>query len=191
MADPRIVSEREASPEVTYRELRELSYMGASVLHDEAIFPVREPGIPDQHPQHEGAGTSRHDDRRRPARPRAPCAASPAAGLHDDQHREGPDEQGTRIRPPCALAALEDHGVSFEHMPTGIDTISLIVQDEELANHGPAVLKGIERACQPDRVTLAPGLALIATVGAGHESPRRHRRASVARPWPKPASTCA
>jgi aspartate kinase len=65
------------------------------------------------------------------------------------------------------LAVLEEHGISFEHMPTGIDTISLIVRDDELAQHGAAVLRGIERAVQPDRVVLAPGLALIATVGQG------------------------
>jgi aspartate kinase len=65
------------------------------------------------------------------------------------------------------LGILDDHGVSFEHMPTGIDTISLIVKDDELADHGAAILKGIERQCEPDRVTLVPGLALIATVGQG------------------------
>ena len=65
------------------------------------------------------------------------------------------------------LAVLEQHGVSFEHMPTGIDTMSLIVKDEEVANHGPSILKSIERTCEPDRVSLVPGLALIATVGQG------------------------
>src|SRR5690606_37098540 len=59
------------------------------------------------------------------------------------------------------------HGVSFEHMPSGIDTVSVIIRDEELANHGPSILKSIERVCQPDRVMLSPGLALIATVGQG------------------------
>jgi aspartate kinase len=62
---------------------------------------------------------------------------------------------------------LEERGVSFEHMPTGIDTISLIIKDSELAHHGAAIIKGVERTCEPDRVTLAPGLALIATVGLG------------------------
>jgi aspartate kinase len=63
------------------------------------------------------------------------------------------------------LGVLEEYSVSFEHMPTGIDTISLIIKDDELADHGAAILKGIERQCDPDRVTLVPGLALIATVG--------------------------
>jgi aspartate kinase len=63
------------------------------------------------------------------------------------------------------LSVLEEHGVSFEHMPTGIDTISLIVRDDELSDHGDSILRGIERACDPDRATIAPGLALIATVG--------------------------
>jgi aspartate kinase len=52
-------------------------------------------------------------------------------------------------------------------MPSGIDTISVIIRDDELANHGSSVLKSIERICQPDRVSLSPGLALIATVGQG------------------------
>jgi aspartate kinase len=66
-----------------------------------------------------------------------------------------------------ALSVLEDHRVSFEHMPTSIDTISLIIKDEELQQHGESIVVGIDRVCQPDRVWLTPGLALIATVGEG------------------------
>ena len=65
------------------------------------------------------------------------------------------------------LTILEEFGISFEHMPSSIDTISVIVRDDLLGNHGPAILKTIERRCEPDRVELAHGLALIATVGQG------------------------
>ncbi len=166
MADPRIVSDAKSIAEITYSELRELSYMGASVLHDEAIFPVREPGIPinirnTKAPQ--DAGTMIVQKRE---------AKSPVVGIAG---RKGftminiekalmNKELGFGRR---VLSVLEEHGVSFEHMPTGIDTISLIIQDCELTHRGTAILKGIERACEPDRVTLAPGLALIATVGQG------------------------
>lgn len=164
MADPRVVKDAKRIEVITYAELRELSYMGASVLHDEAIFPVCEPGIP-IHIRNtkapEEAGTMIVASR---------ASSFPVVGIAG---RKGftminiekalmNKERGFGRR---VLSVLEEHGVSFEHMPTGIDTISLIVRDDQLANHGPAVIKGIERVCQPDRVTLAPGLALIATVG--------------------------
>lgn len=166
MADPRIVPDAKRIEEITYAELRELSYMGAQVLHDEAIFPVREPGIPiniRNTNAPDDAGTMIVSKR---------AATSPVVGIAG---RKGftminiekalmNKERGFGRR---VLAVLEEQGISFEHMPTGIDTISLIVRDDELREHGVAVLRGIERAVQPDRVVLAPGLALIATVGQG------------------------
>ncbi len=166
MADPRVVPNAAHIDEITYRELRELSYMGASVLHDEAIFPVREPGIPINI-----RNTHRPEDKGTLIVPER-AATHPVVGIAG---RKGftminiekalmNKERGFGRR---VLSVLEEHGVSFEHMPTGIDTISLIVKDEELANHGQAVIKGIEKACDPDRIALAPGLAIIATVGQG------------------------
>jgi len=166
MADPRIVPDAKRIEEITYAELRELSYMGAQVLHDESIFPVREPGIPiniRNTNAPDNPGTMIVSKR---------AATSPVVGIAG---RKGftminiekalmNKERGFGRR---VLSVLEEHGISFEHMPTGIDTISLIVRDDELAQHGVAVLRGIERAVQPDRVVLAPGLALIATVGQG------------------------
>ena len=165
-ADPRIVENPAGISEVTYRELRELSYMGASVLHDEAIFPVREPGIPinirnTKAPDHPGTMIVASREATGPV-----CGIAGRKGftMLNIEKALMNKERGFGRR---VLSALEDLGISFEHMPTGIDTISLIVKDEELANHGPAVLRGIERTCQPDRVSLSPGLALIATVGEG------------------------
>ncbi len=166
MADPRIVPKARRIAEITYEELRELSYMGAQVLHDEAIFPVRDSGIPiniRNTKEPDNSGTMILSSR---------VATEPICGVAG---RKGftmvniakalmNKERGFGRR---VLSILEEHGVSFEHMPTGIDTISLIVKDEELTHHGPAILKSIERTCQPDRVSLVPGLAIIATVGQG------------------------
>jgi aspartate kinase len=73
-------------------------------------------------------------------------------------------ERGFGLR---ILRVLEDHHVSWEHMPTGIDTISLIVRDEEIATHGKSVLDAIRSSCNPDELGITPGLAIIATVGLG------------------------
>jgi aspartate kinase len=166
MADPRIVPDAKHIEEITYAELRELSYMGASVLHDEAIFPVREPGIPihirnTKAPGDPGTRIVRTRESRYPV-----CGIAGRKGftMINIEKALMNRERGFGRR---VLSVLEERGVSFEHMPTGIDTISLIIKDSELAHHGAAIIKGVERTCEPDRVTLAPGLALIATVGLG------------------------
>ncbi|MDX9973770.1 MAG: aspartate kinase [FCB group bacterium] len=166
MADPNIVENPKRIDEVTYRELRELSYMGAKVLHDEVIFPIRSCGIrinvrntwePDN------PGTMIVPSR---------VAQDPVCGIAGRggftmlivekalMNREV--GFGRRI-----LQIFEEHGVGFEHMPSGIDTLSVIVNDAELASHGPSIVRAIERNCEPDRLTLTSGLALIATVGQG------------------------
>ena len=166
MADPRVVPHAKRIEEITYAELRELSYMGASVLHDEAIFPVREPGIPiniRNTNDPEGPGTMIVPSRES-TYPVCGIAGRKGFTMINIEKALMNKERGFGRR---VLAALDEHGVGFEHMPTGIDTISLIVLDNEIAHHGAAVIKAIERACDPDRVTLVPGLALIATVGQG------------------------
>ena len=164
MADPRIVPNAKHIQEVTYAELRELSYMGASVLHDEAIFPVREPGIPihirnTKAPDDPGTLIVRNREAKYPV---VGIAGRKGFTMINIEKALMNKERGFGRR---VLSVLEEHGVSFEHMPTGIDTISLIINDTELNHHGASIIKGIERTCEPDRVTLAPGLALIATVG--------------------------
>ena len=166
MADPGIVPEAKRIDAITYQELRELSYMGAKVLHDEAIFPVRQPGIPihirnTHNPEDPGTRIVAERDAPEPV-----CGIAGKSGftMLNIEKALMNKEHGFGLR---VLSALEQYGVGFEHMPTGIDTLSLIIKDDELKNHGPAILKAIERTCQPDRVCLAPGLALIATVGQG------------------------
>ncbi len=166
MADPRIVPNAHPIQEITYRELRELAYMGANVLHDEAIFPVREPGIPinirnTKAPSDPGTMIL-------PARtPKAPVcgiAGQRSFTMFNIEKTLMNRERGFGRR---VLSVFEDHGVNFEHMPSSIDTLSVIVNDAELANHGASIVKGIEKTCEPDSVSMTGGLALIATVGMG------------------------
>lgn len=166
MTDPRIVPNARRIEEVTYRELRELSYMGASVLHDEAIFPVIKPAIPIH------IRSSLNPDQPGTMIVSERVAATPVIGIAG---RKGftmvniektlmNREHGFGLR---VLEAFHHFGVGFEHMPTGIDTISVICRDEELKDFGPAIVREIEQTCAPDRVTLSSGIAIIATVGQG------------------------
>ncbi|MDQ1258144.1 MAG: aspartate kinase [Candidatus Hydrogenedentes bacterium] len=166
MADPAIVPHARRIDTVTYQELRELSYMGAKVLHDEAIFPVREPGIPinirnTNDPDNPGTMIVAQRETMHPV---CGIAGSKGFTMINIEKTLMNKEIGFGRR---VLSVLEEHGVPFEHMPTGIDTISLIVRDKALANHGASIMSSIERVCQPDRVTLTPGLAMVATVGEG------------------------
>jgi aspartate kinase len=166
MADPTIVPEAKRIDEVTYLELRELSYMGAKVLHDEAIFPVREPGIPinirnTTDPDNPGTMIVAEREAKEPV-----CGIAGQAGFTMISIAKTlmNKEVGFGLR---VLEVLVRRRINFEHIATGIDTISVIVKDEELRDSGPSVLDEIERVCQPDSATLTPGLAMVATVGQG------------------------
>lgn len=166
VADPRIVPDARGISEVTYRELRELSYMGANVLHDEAIFPVREPGIPinirnTKKPEHPGTMIVAE---RQSKEPIVGIAGRKGFTMINIEKALMNKERGFGRR---VLSVLEDFGVSWELMPSGIDNLSIIVEDEELQNHTSAIIKSIRRTCQPDKVSVTPDLALIATVGQG------------------------
>jgi len=166
MADPRVVPHARRIEQVTYRALRELSYMGAKVLHDEAIFPVRESGIPvnirNTHDP-DAAGTMIVASRES-TEPVCGIAARKGFTMLTIEKALMNRELGFGRR---VLMVLEEFGISFEHMPSSIDTVSVIVRDDQLGDHGPAVIKAIGRRCEPDRIDLTPGLALIATVGQG------------------------
>ncbi len=166
MADPRLVPHARRIEEVTYQELRELSYMGANVLHDEAIFPVREPGIPinirnTNDPDNPGTLIVRS---REPREPVCGIAGRSGFAMINIEKALMNKELGFGRK---VLTVFEEHGISFEHLPTSIDTMSVIVREEELGPHGPAILKQIERTCAPDRLSIVNDLALIATVGQG------------------------
>jgi aspartate kinase len=140
--------------------------MGATVLHDEAIFPVRNVGIPinirnTREPENPGTMIVPARVAREPVRG---LAARSGFTMFNIEKTLMNKEVGFALK---LLRIFYDLGVSFEHMPTGIDTISIIVKDELLDDSADTILRTIERDCEPDRVTIAPGLALIATVGQG------------------------
>lgn len=167
MTDPRIVPEARPIREVTYRELRELAYMGATVLQDEAIFPVRQLNIPINI-----RNTNAPDDPGTMVLPKRDASGTAVIGIAGKQgfsmvfiekalmNREY--GFGRKV-----LEILEAHGISFEHSPTGIDSMSVIVEDEEIAGKEEVVRQDIQRILQPDRVDITRGLALVATVGEG------------------------
>ncbi|MGE5530208.1 MAG: aspartate kinase [Patescibacteria group bacterium] len=168
MADPAVVRDPRPIEVITYRELRELAYMGALVLHEEAIFPVREAGIPIHLRNTNDPGTAGTMIVRE-APPNAHGAITGIAGRRDFsvialEKALMNTELGFGRK---LLAVLEKYGISFEHMPSGIDTISVVIADSQLDGKLPAVLEEIRRACRPDALEVYPNMALIATVGRG------------------------
>ena len=166
MTDPRIVPEAKRIEEITYEELRELSYMGASVLHDEAIFPLLEPGIPinirnTNDPENSGTMIVRD---RVADHPVCGIAARSGFSMINIEKMLMNRELGFALK---VLTVLKDNGIRFEHMPTGIDTMSIIVKDEDLGTQGDAIVQYIKEVCHTNLVSLVDGLALIATVGKG------------------------
>lgn len=167
MADPRIVPHARPMREVTYAELRELSYMGASVLHDEAIFPVREAGIP-IHIRNTNAtedpGTivvAERDQSRNPVVGVAGKASFSVICLAKTLMNK---EIGFGRR---LLAILETHGINWEHTPTGIDSMSVVVSDEELGGQADELVEQMRVELQPDYVMVDRDLALVSVVGLG------------------------
>ena len=170
MADPRIVENPRVIETITYKELRELAYMGATVLHDEAVFPVREAGIPvnirnTNDPEAPGSLIFRGGTTAKPTQ----FAISGIAGRKDFtvlalEKAMMNAELGFGRR---VLSALEVNGVSYEHTPSGIDTMSVVIADDQLKGKLDKVLDDIRVECRPDALDVFPGMALIATVGRG------------------------
>ena len=166
MADPKIVPNAKRIEEVTYQELTELSYMGATVLHDESIFPVFEPGIPihiKNTNQPDNPGTLIVKSRV----PKGPVCG--IAGLGDFSMINIEKifmnkEKGFGLK---VLSVLDEFDVRWEHIPTGIDTMSIIIRNNELGNKGPLIVDAIKKRCDTEDVNLTKGLAMIATVGMG------------------------
>jgi aspartate kinase len=169
MADPRIVKDPKPIGRLTYRELRELSYMGATVLHEDSIFPVRKAGIPTNirntfHPDHPGTMIVVRGDECPAATTITGIAGHKNFTLLSIEKAMMNSEIGFGRR---VLQSIEDFGMSFEHLPTGIDTMCVILADGELLGRRDQVIERIEETCHPDSIELTDGLALIATVGRG------------------------
>ncbi len=171
MADPRIVDSPRTIERLSYRELRELSYMGATVLHDEAVFPVRDAGIPvhirnTNRPDDPGTIIFKADPTHDPI---SDPTITGIAGRRDftaiTVEKAMMNSETGFAR--GVLAVFEHHGISFEHMPSGIDTLSVIASDAALEGKLDAVLDDLQSTLHPDSLDVDPDLAVIATVGRG------------------------
>ena len=173
VTDPHIVEDPVVIKSLTYREMRELSYMGATVLHEEAVFPLRREGIP--------VNVKNTND------PEAPGTLIVESTCYKPDYvitgiggKKGfvsitieKDLMNSEIGfGRKVLQVFEENGLSFEHTPSGIDTFTIYVSQKEFAPKEQSVIAGLQRAVHPDLIELESDLALIAVVGRGMKSTR-------------------
>ena len=171
VTDPRIINNPKSIDTITYRELRELSYMGATVLHEDAIFPVRKAGIPINIKNTNAPdGTMIVEDTCK----KPPYTITGIAGKKgfcslfiEKSMMNSEIGFGRKV-----LQVLEEQGISFEHVPSGIDTMTIFIHQDEFAEKEQQVIAGIHRAVKPDYMELETDLSLVAVVGRGMRSNR-------------------
>lgn len=173
VADPRIIDDPKTIKVITYRELRELSYMGATVLHEDAIFPVRKEGIPinirnTNAPEDEGTLIVESTCRQPEYTITGVAGKKGFVAINVDKDMMNSEIGFCRK----VLQAFEEHGISIEHMPSGIDTMTVFVHQEEFEGKEQQVLSSIHKLADPDTIDLESDLALIAVVGRGMRSTR-------------------
>ena len=173
IADPRIIYKPEGIETITYKELRELSYMGATVLHEEAIFPVRSEGIPinirnTNSPDDNGTWIVESTCQKSKyvitgiAGKKGFCAVNIDKDMMNSEIGFGRK----------VLQAFEENGISFEHVPSGIDTMTVFVHQDEFMHKEQRVVSAIHRLADPDHIDIEGDFALIAVVGRGMKSTR-------------------
>ena len=173
MADPRIVPEAQPIKNISYKELRELSYMGASVLHEDAVFPVRKANIPinirnTNKPDDDGTIIVADYNGREEGQIITGIAGRKDFTVIAIYKNMMNSEIGFVKR---ILGILENYDVSFEHIPSGIDTVSVVISNKALEGKLADILEDFEKQLQPDIVDIYEDTALIATVG--HRMTRR------------------
>ncbi|MCQ2537363.1 MAG: aspartate kinase [Lachnospiraceae bacterium] len=173
VTDPRIVKNPEPINIITYKELRELSYMGATVLHEDAIFPVRKSGIPinirnTNRPQDAGTMIVENTCKQSDYTITGIAGKKGFVSVNIEKAQMN-SEIGFGRR---ALEAFELSGINFEHMPSGIDTLSVFVHQPEFEGKEQQVLAAIHRLTDPDSVDIDSDVALIAVVGRSMKSNR-------------------
>ncbi|MDD6733919.1 MAG: aspartate kinase [Lachnospiraceae bacterium] len=173
IADPRIIDNPKGIEVITYRELRELSYMGATVLHEDAIFPVRQMGIPinirnTNAPMDEGTWIVGSTCQKSKyvitgiAGKKGFCSVNIEKDMMNSEIGFGRK----------VLQAFEENGISFEHVPSGIDTMTVFVHQDEFMHKEQKVVSSINRLSKPDTIDIEADLALIAVVGRGMKAMR-------------------
>lgn len=173
IADPRIIKNPEVIKVITYRELRELSYMGATVLHEDAVFPVRKAGIPinirnTNAPEDEGTLIVESTCHQSEYTVTGIAGKKGFVAVNIEKAMMNAEVGfGRKV-----LEAFEKNGISFEHVPSGIDTMTVFVHQEEFEGKEQQVLSALHRLAQPDSIDLEADLALIAVVGRGMRATR-------------------
>lgn len=173
IADPRIIYKPEGIETITYKELRELAYMGFSVLHEDAIFPVRREGIPinirnTNVPEDGGTWIVESTCQKSKyvitgiAGKKGFCAVNIDKDMMNSEIGFGRK----------VLQAFEENGISFEHVPSGIDTMTVFVHQDEFMHKEQQVVSAIHRLADPDHIDIEGDFALIAVVGRGMKSTR-------------------
>jgi aspartate kinase len=178
-ADPRIVDDPAHIAYLSYKELRELSYMGAEVLHPESVFPVRRAGIPINikntfNPSHKGTMIVPDYALPRDQKVITGIAGKKGFTIINIEKDMMNSEIGFGRK---VLSVLELEGVSFEHMPSGIDTLSVVIRDENLGGKMQKLLTKLQETLLADSIEIHSGLSLIATVG--HNMASRHGTAAT------------
>ena len=169
MTDPRIVENPREISVITYKELRELSYMGAAVLHEDAVFPVHKAGIPTNirntnQPDHPGTMITLRAENNGGVPNISGIAGRKGFSVVSVEKAMMNSELGFGRK---VLAAFERNGVSFEHLPTGIDTMCVVVAGDALAPVREKVIADIVDDTNPDTITVHDNMSIIATVGRG------------------------
>lgn len=171
--DPRLVDSPKQIKSLSYKELRELSYMGANVLHSESIFPVRKANIPIQikntfRPLDEGTSilpSSRYIPN-----------GNTVTGIAGKKNFTVIFIEKSLMNSEIGfvrkvLSVIEEEGIPVEHIPSGIDTMSLVISSDALSQYKlDCILEGIKNAVEPDIIRVIENIALIATVGHGMSS---------------------
>ena len=170
MADPRIIDGPAEISSITYKELRELSHMGASVLHEDAMFPVHKAGIPTNirntnKPYHPGTMISKNAPHEVTVPTITGIAGHKGYSVISIEKNMMNSEVGFARK---VLSILEEEGVSFEHMPTGIDSMCVVVQSSMFEPHRARIIEAIEKLVEGSgSVSVSDNLSIIATVGRG------------------------
>lgn len=173
VADPRIIDNPEGIEVITYKELRELSYMGAGVLHEESIFPVRQQGIPinirnTNAPEDSGTWIVGSTCQKSKYVITGIAGKKGFCSINIEKDMMNAEIGfGRKV-----LQAFEENGISFEHIPSGIDTLTVFVHQDEFMHKEQKVVAGIHRLANPDSIEIESDLALIAVVGRGMKSTR-------------------
>lgn len=172
MADPRIVENPKQIRAISYKELRELSYMGASVLHEDAIYPARMANVPINI-----RNTNQPED------PGTFITAEVSEDYSSEQNHIITGIAGSRDFTVVALYKnmmssergfvrkildiLDDYDINFEHLPSGIDTVSVVMANKAINGRLDEVLDEFRTRLRPDSIDVFEDMALIATVGHG------------------------